>query len=249
MIQKLTIAILLTTITISSAQKKIWFDVGVKGGYGVTLITNGNIWNDRNIGNEITPGYCYGGKIGINFNESHEVTIDIMSSSLNQLYKIKTDSLSYNKTVAISTLNFLLLYRHHAANGSYAEIGPQLSLIQKTSEKNSIATAFTASPKNYYTSNYYAAVFGFGGSILGTDNATLLLGCRFTYALSDILTSAGGKSTNTSYPFNDGTYITTFKSYKPLKPLTAMLVMEFNFDLGYFSKSSCKRGRHKFLLF
>ena len=210
-----------------------WLDIGLKGGYGPTVIVNNNIWNDKNIHTAITCGYVYGGKLGWNFNFDHELAADVTLTTFNQKFNVKpadSTNLNYDKNISFSTLNIALLYRHHA-NGGYMEIGPQMNILKKTSDATTSGNTATDISKNYIP-QYYGMVFGFGGSMFGGENFAFLMGTRMTYGFSDLITNTGGRSTTQSYPMNDPRYIPNYKAYKAIHPFAIMLVAEFDFDVG-----------------
>lgn len=223
-----------------------WLEAGLKGGYGVSFLINKNFYNDHNFSPKLSFGYMYGGKIGINFNETHAVTIDVTSSMLEQKYNYSTlnsDSTRtiYSGSVSFNTLDFLLMYRK-ASDGGYIEIGPQYSLISGVKVNDGGASGTPAAdPESNMIKSYYAAVFGFGGYLVGTENFRITIGFRAAYGLNDIISSTG-KQNNFPVGF-------AYSGYKPTNPLTGMMVLEMNFDIGYFARSKCKKRKLRFLLF
>lgn len=224
-----------------------WIECGLKGGYGVNFLINKNYYSDHNFSPKLSFGYMYGGKIGINFNETHSVTVDVTSSVFEQKYNYSTlnaDSLTrsiYTGGVGFNTLDFLLMYRK-ASDGGYIEIGPQYSMVSKVklNDGGSSATP-VADPSSNMIKSYYAAVFGFGGYLVGTENFRVTIGFRAAYGLTDLITSAGKQN---NFPVRN-----TYPAYKPTNPLTGMMVLEMNYDIGYFSRSKCKKRKVRFLLF
>lgn len=226
------------------AQK--WLDLGAKGGYGVNLLYNNNFFNDREFNPKLSYGYCYGGKIGFNFNEEHSITLDVVSSVFNQAY-------TYNKTVVnpdssvtktyhelsigFSNLDFLLLYRK-MKSASYVEVGPQYSLIVNTRGNDSQTGKMDVSP--YLVKSYYAIALGFGGFVIGSENFGALVGLRISYALNDILNNQGQQI---HFPSTN-----KYSSYSPSNPVSALMILEFNYDLGYLASSKCGK-KTKFLMF
>lgn len=249
--------LLLSLFTLSGfiTNAQFWLDLGIKGGAGPTFLVNKNMMNDRLVEPVLTIGYGYGGKLGLNFNDNHELTFDVMLNKLNQEYSI-TDTVIkpktfWTKNLSLSTLDLALLYRFHK-NGTYFEIGPQYSMVRKVSQSN-IVTNTTTDAKSYIASSYYSGILGFGSDFIGSQNFSFLIGFRFAYSLSDLLSEAGGKGKPYSFPVNDfmkdRSYAVLYDSYTPFKALTAMLIMEFNFDMGYFAKSNCKKKRVRFFTF
>lgn len=219
-----------------------WLDLGIKGGYGLNLLYNQNYLNDASFTPLLSQGYMYGGKIGFNFNEEHSLTFDFTSSLFNQEFNyslLNSDSsrTEYSRKINFNSLNFLLMYRKQKASG-YVEVGPQYSIITKGTMSDSRSGKENIIP--YLNKASYAAVLGFGGFLMGSENVGLTLGLRLSYTVNDIL-SKEGRAVN--FPA-----FTNYASYRPANPFTALLVMEFNYDLGYLVSSRCGK-KTKFLMF
>jgi len=242
----LVLFILMSFSAYSQSDSKFYFDVGVKGGYGLNLLVNQNILNDKNVDSEFSFGPSLGGRIGGNFNEKKSINLEVLSSGFNQQYSIKSDSLQWNKTISFSTLDLALLYRNFV-NGSYMEIGPEVSFIQSAVESNSLSGSANAG--KLLTPDYFAGIFGFGANFLGNDNISILAGIRASYSFTDIISELGGKSQDRSFPLNEPFYKTSATSYTSTNPLTVRLMLEIAFDLGYFTRSKCNKKRLRFLSF
>lgn len=232
------------------AFSQTWFDAGLKGGYGVNLLYNQNYLNDRNFTPNLSYGYMYGGKLAFNFNEEHSVTFDVTTSYFNQGFScsiLNADSTrsNFSRNIGFNSLNFLLMYRKMKAS-SYVEIGPQYSTVMKARGSSSTGSLQVGSFSGdsdispYLAKSYYSMVLGFGGFVMGTENFGITLGIRLAYTLNDII-SAQGQQVN--FPS-----VTNYPSYKPSNPVTAMMVMELNYDLGYLASAKCGK-KTKFLMF
>lgn len=223
-----------------------WLEIGAKGGYGFNFLVNKNFYSDHNFSPKLSFGYMFGGKIGINFNETHSITIDVTSSEFEQKYNYSTlnaDSLTrtiYERSLGFKTVDFLLMYRK-SSDGGYIEIGPQYSMITKTYWTDEATPNQTIDIKNNINPYYIAGAFGFGGYLVGTDNFRITIGFRGSYAFTDLISNVG-KQTN--FPS-----INAYPNYKPTSPLTGLMVMEMNYDVGYFARSKCKKRKLRFLLF
>lgn len=224
-----------------------WIEAGIKGGGGVNFLINKNFYSDHNFSPKLSFGYMYGGKIGINFNESHSITIDVTSSVFEQKYNysiLNADSLTrtiYSGSLGFNTIDFLLMYRK-ASDGGYIEIGPQYSMVSKIIMKSEDPAAQTSASdiSANMEKAYYAAAFGFGGYLVGTENFRITIGFRATYGLSDLISSKGKEN---------GFPISKYENNKSTNPLTGMMVLEMNYDVGYFARSKCKKRKLRFLLF
>ncbi len=242
--KKITIAFSIFIFS-QTLYSQTWFDIGLKGGYGPDFLANNNLYNDRYFSPKLSFGYMFGGKIGVNFNEKHAVTLDVTSSSFDQSFNyshlnIDSSRTQYKRSFGFNSLNILLMYRK-TANVSYFEIGPQYSMITKTRGSDNFTPTNNTDISANLVQSYYSIVAGFGGFMAGTENFRVVLGVRFSYALDDVI-SRTGKQIN--FPS-----ITKYDSYKTSNPLTAMMVMELNLDLGYFTKAKCKKKGMHFLLF
>ena len=244
-IMRKTILTFLSVLLITTSFGQNWLDVGVKGGYGLTLLFNQNIFDDASYNHQLSTGYTFGGKFGYNFGELHEVTFDVMSSSFNQKFKFNVmDSLSgatpeYQSSVAYRALDLFLMYRNNNS-GRYFEIGPMISLIRNATHTNEFLEVSNSDASPNWAKNGYGISMGFGAYMIGTENFGVTFGARFNYMISDAL-SATGQYYN--YPTNK-----TYESYKASHPFSAMVVMEMNYDLGYLAQGKCSK-RRKILLF
>lgn len=237
-----TLCILVTCLTANAQQ---WFEVGVKGGYGVSFLANKNFFNDNSFAPQISFGYMYGGKLGFNINENHAITVDVTTSLLSQKYNynhINPDSTKsiYNRTIAYNALNVLLMYRK-AGDGGYFEIGPQYSMVNNAKQSDGMTNTKNIDVSANLAKSYYSAVVGFGGYLMGTDNFRVVLGFRASYAFTDLLSEQGKQN---GFPATH-----TYPAYKAINPISGMMLMELNFDVGYFARSRCKKRKLNFILF
>jgi hypothetical protein len=248
-IRKLFLSFLIGSFSIIAIAQKsnVWLEFGLTGNGGLGMITNKNIWNDQKTVNS-TLSFCYGGgiKIGLNLSSSHEILINPEFGIKNQRFKINLDSIDYEKNIQVRGLDVSLLYRYHSENGGYVEIGPQFSTIANVSELNN-GEKFDVS--NNFNKGNISGVFGFGSNFVQSNAFTWTIGFRFVYGFKDLVSNEGGNGSSFSYPLNDGIYNKKFENYQPTKAVALLLHTEFNFDLGYFAKSNCKRGRVSFMKF
>lgn len=223
-----------------------WVDIGLKGGYGLDFVINKNITEDETHTPKFSFGYMYGGKIGWNFNEDHAITIDVLYSGFGSTYEYFVNNADssksfYNKDYLMNSLDFLLMYRH-VKNSSYVEIGPQYSLVQKGVGKDSNpASTMNGDIKNNFVSTYFSGVIGAGALLGGTENFRVTLGFRVLYTFNDIISKVGKSA---DFPTGN-----LYSTYQKSNPLSAMLVMELNYDLGFMASSNCKKRKTSFLLF
>lgn len=237
MLKKYTILLFaLSLLACQNARSQWWIDVGAKGAINSTWLINGNYNKDKNAAYALSLGYSGGGKLGFNFNEDHEITLDILYSQVNQKYKTTGLDLPapWERNVSLTYLEFPLLYRNNK-NGTYIEIGPQYSMLMGASDNTIPGDA-----KEYFNKSNIAAVFGFGSYLFGTDNFYVCLGMRFSYGFLDIVSDKGGKGQD--YHFLDPNK-TQVDKYSPTNALAGGFILEFNYDLGYIVRSTCNKRR------
>lgn len=227
-----------------------WIDCGIKGGYGLTGLINGNVWNESKIDPLISTGYAFGGKLGLNFNLNYQITVDFLSKSSNQLYLFEPAPTmeKWKKKITYNSFDIPLLFRHNSDNGSFLEIGPQISFLTGISEK---VSNNSTDKTNYFESTNFGAVFGFGSFIIGSDNTYLVFGLRLHYGFQDLLSNSGGKNSTNYFPINGGEMDVyeadfTFDNYQPTNPISGLVYLEINYDLAYLVTSNCKRSAIRF---
>ncbi|MFI5204335.1 MAG: hypothetical protein ACHQF2_07545 [Flavobacteriales bacterium] len=256
------LAILLIFSGLSQAKGQMWLDVGVKGGVGFDMLYNKNINDDPEFNQQLSLGFNVGGKLGLNFNDFHELTFDFLYYSYDQKYKynvlnpVDNSKPQYLRTVKFSGLDFLLMYRHNN-DGRYVEIGPQLSLVKNIAATDDYpgSTFGSLDLTSQIAPNFTSIVFGFGSYLIGTENFGMTTGVRLSYSFSDLIADNGQTH---SFPTNSSAYSATgpgsslvdrsYASYTPTHVLTAMFIMEFNFDFAYLAKAKCSNKR-KLVLF
>lgn len=91
------------------------------------------------------------------------------------------------------------------------------------------------------------ALTGSGGTSMLTSKNMFKDTKTVTTSFSDMISVDRGKGSTVSYPLNDVGSSKTFDCYSAFKATTVQLHTEFTFDLGYFAKASCKRGRIGFM--
>lgn len=236
-------------ITFSGLVKsQMWLDVGLKGGWGPTILINSNAFDDQNFIHKFSYGHMFGGKLGLNFNDDHEITLDVMGMKYFQKYDYNIadsttgGSTQFHKSVSFNVLCIGLLYRHNK-DGRHFEVGPVYNIVQKAALKDDNplnSSQVSSDVKSNLVSGYMSMLFGFGGYFLGTENFGITLGARFIYGFGDLI-SEKGKSTH--FPYEQ-----SYPNYKNTAPFSAMLVAEANLDFAFWAKAKCKNKR-KLILF
>ncbi|NQY68042.1 MAG: outer membrane beta-barrel protein [Flavobacteriales bacterium] len=229
-------AALFLAVTTSFAQQ--WGDIGIKGGYGYNLLFNSNLINDKDFQYDHSFGYSFGGKIGWNFSYNNEVVVEFMSTHFNQDLKYNADGNSGTLKYAMHSYDIPLIYRsNNEKTGSYAEIGPQFSIVQGVMESD------LGDVSDNFNGTYWSVVVGLGNYVAGTDNTGLVAGVRLMYALGDVINGTGKDNGYPTGAFGDGN-----ASEKSTNPFTALFMLELNHDFGYLVSASCQQ-RNKLILF
>lgn len=249
------IAVLPLFILTFNTNAQSWLDIGLKGGYGLHYLINKNIQDDPEFNQRFSAGYNFGGKLGFNINDFHEVTGEVLMFTHEQKYKYNTLNPSdssrpeFDRSIKYKGISIAMCYRHNQ-DARYVEIGPQISLVNSATGSDNSTTGTTTNGSSFdpdkvkenLAKNYFGMVFGFGGYIMGTENFGITMGVRLNFNFTDLIGDAG-QASNVNYP----TY-KTYTSYTQTKVMTAMFVMEANLDFAFMAKAKCKNKR-KLILF
>ena len=237
--RKFIIAMMMICMT-GAAYPQVFIDCAVKGYLGTTWLINENIFKNTDYVHKISAGGGGGAKLGFNFNDNYELAGEAIYFNFNQNFTISENDRNWEKHIKINTIDFPILFRHNKDNGSYLEVGTQYTMLKQATETG-ISGKIEDGADNFDKS-YWSAVLGFGGYMMGWENFGISLGFRVVYSFADIV--SGGQAVAGTYK----NAVADVPSYKPTNPLTAGLVLEFNYDLGYMAKSPCT-GRRQFLFF
>ncbi|MDY0343514.1 MAG: outer membrane beta-barrel protein [Lentimicrobium sp.] len=236
---KKSLLILICLMSMGMLYAQPWFDAGLKGGIGTSMMYNNQIFDNQEVVHKFKPGYTVGAKLGFNFIQEHQITFDVMKSQFSQAFTYRPEGWSAStdavREFTIDGLDLLLMYRTNR-NGTYFEIGPQWSTYSKVkySDEGDDFISPTA-PADLVNSSNFGVTAGFGGYIFGTDNFGVATGLRFNYMISD-LASATGQDKN--FP------IFTNRDSNPTHNLSVMFVIEVNYDFGYLVSPKCgTRGK------
>ena len=235
------------SLTILGTNAQTWFDLGIKAEWGGNLVLNSNINKDSKFSTMIQPGFAFGGKVGINFSNNHEFTMEVLWSKFNQKFSFskETDTTSgaqtqFQKSFNYTAIDIIPMYRLNT-EGRYFEIGPQFSLMQRVGGSNNWpGNTDPADLTDYFNKFQAGAVLGFGSYMMGTENLGVTLGARFRYMFTDLISDMGQVR---GYPSE-----TSYSTYTPSRAFSAVLVLEINYDLGYLASAKCGK-RTKLLMF
>lgn len=235
--RKVLIAATFLGLAMLPLKAQVWFDGGVKGGVGPTLMLNKNISDDRNYDHEFTAGFTYGAKLGVYFGYHNGITVDYMRG-------ISKQNFEYNINGTIGQNNFewihndILLMFRHSGDGAYVEIGPKYSFVQEVTQITTGNSEVDVS--NLFEDSYPSAVFGFGSYLAGSDLFSIQMGFRLHYAFSDMVSDEGRE--------NNVPAGIAYDEYKETRPFAAQFMLEVNYAFGRFARTSCAH-RWKLILF
>ncbi len=221
----------------SSASAQVWLDIAPKVGYGLSGFYNNNVWSDTEHNNQFNSGYAYGGKIGVNIGEYNGFIIEGLLQHGRQEFQHRVGTDRIPNRTEWQSLDLSLMYRFNS-QGSYLEIGPQMSLLQSVDQTYDGLPLETS---NFFGDNYFGAAAGFGGFIAGNEFFTLVMGIRIGYAFTDMM---GPQAQDASNP-PPAPYI-TYDSYSSSHPFYAQVQMEFSFGIGGAARAACGRRNYMF---
>ncbi len=236
--KKMSMLVLLMLIIIS-AKSQPWFDVGLKGGVGTSFMYNKQIFDDQYLTHKFKPGYTYGAKFGFNFIQQHQITFDVMKSSLTQgfIYYPEAGNEVF-RDYTLNGMDFLLMYRSNI-KGTYFEIGPQWSTMSGTKYKDEGGDFINPyTPDQIINKSNFSMAVGFGGYVFGTDNFGVTAGFRVNYTLNDIASESGRDK---NFP------MLTPGEPSPTHNLGVIFMLEANYDFGYLVSSRCGKRTKLFV--
>jgi len=232
----LSAAVTIVAMSLSFAQGT-WFDIGVKGAYGITMMANKNIFDDRQIDHRLSGGYGFGVTLGAHFAEDHGILVEYMRSTGGQKFDDERTATKQLIDYEWTTNDVLLLYRF-SGNGGYFEIGPKVSFV------SDIMRELEGTPmtdvSDFYEDKWYSGVLGFGTYIAGSEVFTIQAGIRLHYQFGDMVNESGQAA---GFPVNE-----TYESYDKTNLIMAQIHLEVNYAFGRFARRSC-RDRWKLILF
>lgn len=220
-----------------SANSQWWFDAGVKGAYGPTMMYDQNVFDDGDYKHALSTGTAIGGRLGFNYGYHVGLSLEYTGSTSNQEFNYQNQD-PYNsfkwKTNDVSTL-----FRY-SGNGAYVELGAKFSKV-KSVELTTLDQPELDVTENF-NKNYTSGIFGFGSYLMGGELLTLNLGIRVHWGFTDMVNETGKEA---GYPI----VVENLKdpSSKTLAT-AAQLQVELNYAFGRFSKEAC-HDRWKLILF
>jgi hypothetical protein len=226
---------LLMTIAVTG-HSQWWFDAGVKGAFGPTLMYDDNVFDSGTYKHKLTTGTSIGGRLGFNYGYHAGLSLEYNSATSKQDFEFQSDPFDTYKWKH----NDIAAVFRYSGNGAYVEIGGKFSNI-KSVEQDNVDTG-VEDVSEYFSDNYTSGILGFGSYLAGSELLTLNLGIRLHWAFNDMVNEAG-KYENFPIRINS----LPDPSKKTLAT-AAQLQVELNYAFGRFAKTACS-DRWKLLLF
>ncbi len=216
-----------------------WFDAGVKGGIGPSLLLNSNVFSDSYYDHKLSTGYGVGAKLGVFYGLYNGLTFEVMYQQQKQKMRFEPEGSDFaDHTYTWTSTDLLVLYRLQK-EGIYVELGPMFSLGTKVEEDGTGRSDID----DLYVDNMTHGVFGFGGYLLNNGQFTLMFGLRVGYGFTDLIENDNVSSiaANTSFPSQEvyDQNPDEYSSYKSTNPIFLQFMLEANFGIGYFAKTAC----------
>ena len=212
----------------ATAEAQWWFDAGVKGAYGLTGMSDQNVYDSGTYKHKLSSGTSVGGRLGFNYGYHVGLSLEYAGATGNQDF-------NYNGSVYNSYTwkhNDVSLLFRYSGNGAYVEIGAENSQIKEVElESKDLAAPTDVTDK--FSDNYTSGVLGFGSYLMGGGLFTVNIGIRLHWAFDDMVNEEG-KAEN--YP------IVVEPLEDPSKKTlaaAAQLQLEANYAFGRFAKSAC----------
>ena len=236
------ILVIIFFTTISFSQNTMtWFSIGVRGGFGTSMLINVPSLDDSKIDySYFSPSYYYGGRFGLMFGDYVGVSAEVSMNSLAQGYSVHGTELM-ERFMRINTFDFGFLLNLETETGFYFEVGPKFSTIKSanlTNTGDNINALFDRTDK--FTPEFTSLMFGIGMKPVMTDVFEMKIGLRGAYNFGNIVGQSGY-----IIPADDQVIYAPSYIDETTNPAQLMLSVEFTYVFGRFGKASC--GKYRFL--
>ncbi len=227
------------TSQVDAQKLDFWLDAGVKVQTGASMLFNQAAGDDSNFDLTIATSTKLGGKLGINWNYTG-VSFDVMVGSLNGVFQNTSGTNAPDTEVSVNSVDVYVLFRDARKKG-YFEIGPKVSFMGDVKSGPKGGSKEIINP-DFYEKNPLAAVIGFGTYVIGNDGRfSGILGLRFEYGFTDIVSSQGAEAGNRQPVNYTGNISST-------NPIFAGIVFELNWGIGGVGQARCGE-KSKFIWF
>lgn len=232
--KKILFSLLVFACSLTLDAQEIWLETGVKGGPGLSFLYNKNIADDDTHNYLLSSMYGFGAKFAVNFGPNHGFSLEGLYNQSSQ--NMEYDNLFSNdlkNEITWKSIDAYLLYRY-TSRSVFLELGPMYSMLQSIEQVDDGELVTPASVENFYTENYLAGVFGFGGLLFQSGTVSGGLGVRLHYGFGDFVSEAGQGD---GFPNPNKT--TNYDTVEDTTPIFAQLLFELNFGLGRFAPAGC----------
>lgn len=231
--KKIFTALFVLAFSLTISAQEIWLETGIKGGPGLSFLYNKNIADDDSHSYLLTGMYGLGGKFAVNFGPNHGFTLEGLynQSGQNMDYNLPGSTKDLRNEITWKSIDAYLLYRY-TSRAVFIELGPMYSLVQSVEQNDNGVELQKV--ENFYTENYLAGVFGFGGLLFQTGSVSGGLGVRLHYGFGDFV-NEDGRAAGYPNPMKS----TTYDVEENTTPIFAQLLFELNFGLGRFAPAAC----------
>jgi hypothetical protein len=219
-----------------SGYSQWWFDAGVKGAFGPTLMYDQNVFDHGSYKHKLTPGTSVGGRLGFNYGYHAGLSLEYNAATSKQDFNYQNEVFNSFK---VKHTDYVAVFRY-SGNGAYVEIGGKLSNVKDAELTNLNSAPQDVTPN--FSDNYKSGILGFGSYLAGGDLLSINLGIRLHWALDDLITESGKENRYPIIidPLDDPTRKTLATA--------AQLQLEINYAFGRFSKTACS-DRWRLILF
>lgn len=233
--KKIILSLLAFAFSLTLPAQEIWLEAGVKGGPGLSFLYNQNIADDDTHNYLLTGMYGVGAKFAVNFGANNGFTLEGLygQTGQNMDYNVAGSSNDLRNEITWKSINAYLLYRY-TSRAVFLELGPMYSLVQSVEQTDDGGAIDQNQIENFYTENYLAGVFGFGGLLFQSGTVSGGLGVRLHYGFGDFVSEEGQSA---GFPNPNKTSV--YDSVEDTSPIFAQLIFELNFGLGRFAPAGC----------
>jgi hypothetical protein len=203
-----------------------WFNNGTSSFYDTTANVYLHKFNSLR--------FNVGGKFAFDFNDNIAIVGEYLYTQNTQTYGVDGNNLQIK---AVGS-EIPLMFRYNLENDVYYEAG---MVFVNTRSVTETLNGNTTDHTDLYNTRRKGLILGCGQYAFGIGNWGVSTGFRFRYNLGNAVNDGNSQTEgNPIYALDSRADIT--------KDMSVMLVMEFNFDMGFtMAKSACGRSR-KFLL-
>jgi hypothetical protein len=222
-----------------SGKSQWWFDAGVKGSYGPTMMYDQSVFDNSSYKHKLSTGYNYGFRMG--FNHGHHIGLNLEYNLGHSKQDFNYHSEVFNK-FDVKHNDIVGTFRY-SGNGAFIEVGAEYASIKDVTLESLSTEPINPPAVDNFEKNYLGGVLGFGSYLAGNDLLSINLGIRLHWGFDEIVNPTG-KDNN--YPIFGVSDVAIDPSNKTFMT-AAQLQLEVNYAFGRFAKSSCSERWHLIL--